>query len=247
MTTLAGKFCTVQTTDSTNVRMSEACLSDGNGTQAGISTVRTETVTSHLQAGKLGDKLYFTDYGNNIVRKIECGPFDVMAMLYGECFLPTNAPTQAPVYPTYAPTSKPSPKPSYSPTVAPSFKPTFAPSVSSKPSISPTASTSSPTYTTHRSGYIYYPFAPNALYQSGINVSFVSGRSRYFQEEAGFGSQGSYNGVLGITFDETEKWGFLTSADGKEVRKLNLRTTYLPPDITSKIIINLIQAYNSIA
>jgi hypothetical protein len=84
-----------------------------------------------------------------------------------------------------------------------------------------------------RSGYIYYPFAPNALYQSAMNVSFVSGRSRYFQEEAGFGSQGSYNGVLGITFDETEKWGFLTSADGKKVRKLNQRTTYLPPDITS--------------
>jgi hypothetical protein len=108
---------------------------------------------------------------------------------------------------------------------------------SEAPSKLPTAL---PTSTTSRPRYVYYPFAPNALYQSGMNVSFVSGRVNYFQEEAGFGSQGSYNGVLGIAFDETEKWGFLTSADGKKVRKLNLRTTYLPPDITSKIIISIV-------
>ena len=83
-------------------------------------------------------------------------------------------------------------------------------------------------------GYQYYPFVPNALYQTGMNVSFVSGMFSFFQDNAGFGTSGSYNGVIGITFDRTEKFGFLTTADGKVLRKLNLRTTYVSSDVTSK-------------
>jgi hypothetical protein len=82
--------------------------------------------------------------------------------------------------------------------------------------------------------YQYYPFAPNALYQTGMNVSFVSGVFSFFQDTAGFGSSGSYNGVIGITLDRTETFGFLTTVDGKALRKLNLRTTYVSSDVTSK-------------
>ena len=82
------------------------------------------------------------------------------------------------------------------------------------------------------SGFVYYPFAPKALYQEGMNVSFVSGRLAYFQEQSGYASAGIYNGVLGAVFDRTEKYVFLTASDGKKVRKLNFRTTYVGSDIT---------------
>jgi hypothetical protein len=85
--------------------------------------------------------------------------------------------------------------------------------------------------------YIYYPLAPKALYQEGMNVSFVSGRFGFYQESPGFGADGIYNGVLGVTFERTEKFAFLTSADGKKVRKLNYRTTQVGPDITCKRIV----------
>ena len=83
-------------------------------------------------------------------------------------------------------------------------------------------------------GYVYYPFAPSALYQEGMNVSFVSGRFSFYQEQAGYGSNGVYNGVLGLSFDRTEKYVVLSSADGKKIRKLNFRTTYVGIDITRK-------------
>ena len=81
--------------------------------------------------------------------------------------------------------------------------------------------------------YIYYPFAPNAKYQEGMNVSFVSGRTGFYQEIAGFGSEGIYNGALGIAFEKTEKYAFVGSADGKKIRKLNYRTTQVGLDICS--------------
>ena len=87
--------------------------------------------------------------------------------------------------------------------------------------------------------YIYYPLAPRALYQEAMNISFVSGRFGFFSEFAGFGADGSYNGVLGIAFDQTEKFAVLTSADGKKVRKLNIRTTQVGNDITRKYTDNL--------
>ena len=85
-------------------------------------------------------------------------------------------------------------------------------------------------------GYIYYPLSPNALYQEGMNVSFVSGRVLFFNEVAGYGADGAYNGALGIVFDRTEKYAFVTSADGKKLRKLNIRTTQVGEDISSKFV-----------
>ena len=85
------------------------------------------------------------------------------------------------------------------------------------------------------SQYISYPFAPDALYQPWMNVSFVSGRLSYYTDAAGFHSSGMYNGVLGITLDKTETYGFLTSAYGKTVRKLDLQTTQVGLDVTRKI------------
>jgi len=86
--------------------------------------------------------------------------------------------------------------------------------------------------------YIAYPFAPNALYQPWMNVSFVSGKLGYFAETAGFHSSGVYNGVLGITFDKTETYGFLTSADGKKLRKLDLQTTQVGIDVTRTYLLH---------
>ena len=83
--------------------------------------------------------------------------------------------------------------------------------------------------------YIYYPLAPNALYQEGMNISFVSGDSKKFQEKAGFGSDGAYNGAFGLAFERTEKYSFVGSADGKKLRKLNYRTTQVGLDITGDI------------
>ena len=85
--------------------------------------------------------------------------------------------------------------------------------------------------------YIYYPFAPNALYQEGMNISFVSGRFSFYAETPGYGANGIYNGVLAVAFERTEKFAFLTTGDGKKARKLNYRTTQVGPDITRKCIV----------
>ena len=74
--------------------------------------------------------------------------------------------------------------------------------------------------------YIYYPYAPRALYQPAMNVSFVSGSLGFFDEADGYGKEAGYNGCLGITFDRTEKYLFVGSADGKKLRKLNYYTKY---------------------
>jgi hypothetical protein len=83
-------------------------------------------------------------------------------------------------------------------------------------------------------GYIYSPFAPSALYQESMNLSFISGSKGTYQEQAGQGTGGIYNGVLGVTFDRTYTYGFITSADGKKLRKLNYQTAYVGSDITRK-------------
>ena len=81
--------------------------------------------------------------------------------------------------------------------------------------------------------YVYSPLAPNALYQEGMNVSFVSGQLKSFAEQAGFGSNGIYNGAFGLIFEKSEKYAFVGSADGKKIRKLNFRTTQVVLDITA--------------
>jgi hypothetical protein len=81
-------------------------------------------------------------------------------------------------------------------------------------------------------GLFYNPLAPKALYQTGMNVSFVSGDSTVFAERAGYGSDGKYNGALGVAFERSEKYAFVGSADGKKIRKLNYRTSFVNIDIT---------------
>jgi len=83
--------------------------------------------------------------------------------------------------------------------------------------------------------YVFSPFAPNALYQKWLNVTFVAGKLSYFSEVAGIGSTASFNGVLGIAFDKTEAYAFLTSADGKKVRKMELSTRNVGSDVTRKL------------
>jgi hypothetical protein len=83
--------------------------------------------------------------------------------------------------------------------------------------------------------YVFSPFSPNALYQKWLNVTFVAGKLSYFSEAAGIGSSASFNGVLGITFDKAEAYAFLTSADGKKVRKMELSTRKVGYDVTRKL------------
>jgi hypothetical protein len=78
------------------------------------------------------------------------------------------------------------------------------------------------------------PSAPRALYDVGINVSFVSGTFQYFAETPGIGNNASYNGVFGIALDRTENYAFLSSAEGKRIRKLTLSSTAVGTDITRK-------------
>ena len=66
-----------------------------------------------------------------------------------------------------------------------------------------------------------------------MNVTTWSGIFSTFQDVAGFGTSGGYNGVLGVTFDRTEQYNLLCDADGKQIRKLNYRTTYVSSDITN--------------
>ena len=83
---------------------------------------------------------------------------------------------------------------------------------------------------------VYYPFAPQALYQAAMNITFLSGRFNYYQEQPGYSANGVYNGVLGLNFERTEKYIILASADGKKLRKLNYRTKYVGQDITGSSI-----------
>jgi hypothetical protein len=67
-----------------------------------------------------------------------------------------------------------------------------------------------------------------------MNVSLVLGQQQYFQDISGFGARSSFNGVLGITLDKTETYGFLSSADGKKIRKFSLATNQVGDGISRK-------------
>lgn len=67
-----------------------------------------------------------------------------------------------------------------------------------------------------------------------MNISLISGTFESSSEKVGYGRAGSYGGTLGITFDRTENYLFIASADTKTIRKLNYRTTYVGPNITRK-------------
>jgi len=67
-----------------------------------------------------------------------------------------------------------------------------------------------------------------------INVSFFAGKPNYFIDVPGTGHLASFNGVLGITLDKTESFAFLSSADGKKIRKMILATATVGSEITGK-------------
>jgi hypothetical protein len=86
VTTVAGKFCVNSHATVAYPDPSTICYSDGNSTQAGISKVQSYSVSAYLAVGSQGDKFYFTDYGNNVVRKISCleNSFSYN-MTFGQC------------------------------------------------------------------------------------------------------------------------------------------------------------------
>jgi hypothetical protein len=86
VTTMAGKYCSYLGASNSLSNPSEICYSDGNGTAAGLSKVKSMSVSSYLAVGSLGDKLYFTDYGNSVIRKLNCRlPSRSTVMHFGEC------------------------------------------------------------------------------------------------------------------------------------------------------------------
>ena len=67
-----------------------------------------------------------------------------------------------------------------------------------------------------------------------MNVSFMSGRYQFFSEAAGYASMGSYNGVLGLALDRLGSYAYLTSGDGKTIRKLSITSTEVGLNIAGK-------------
>ncbi len=81
---VAGKFC-VDDADMFSYMSSASCFSDGNSTTAGISKVSGYSGSSHLAVGGKGDKLLFSDYLNNVIRRVSCDESLGLRMIYGEC------------------------------------------------------------------------------------------------------------------------------------------------------------------
>jgi hypothetical protein len=85
--------------------------------------------------------------------------------------------------------------------------------------------------------FVQYDLAPNAIYHNWLDVRFVSGSLQVFAETPGVGNHSAYNGVLGAAFDKTEDYLFLSTAEGKKIRKLNIATTAVGSDVTRKFIL----------
>jgi hypothetical protein len=83
VTTLAGKYCTYLRASTTDTDPSAVCYSDGNSTTAGLSKVKALSVSSFLAVGYMGDKLFFTDYGNNVIREVQCSKS--VKLYFGSC------------------------------------------------------------------------------------------------------------------------------------------------------------------
>ena len=67
-------------------------------------------------------------------------------------------------------------------------------------------------------------------------MSFVCGRVQYFADLPGTGSAASFNGAFGIAFDRTESYAFISSSEGKKIRKLSLASRSVGTDISCKLI-----------
>jgi hypothetical protein len=80
--------------------------------------------------------------------------------------------------------------------------------------------------------YIFNPLSPNALYQPYMNISLASGQKAFYNDLAGVGKAGSYNGAYGIGFDVFNQYAFITAVESKKLRKLRLADNYVGDDIT---------------
>jgi hypothetical protein len=65
-----------------------------------------------------------------------------------------------------------------------------------------------------------------------MDVSLEAGKLGFFAESPGIGASASFNGALGIALDRTEQIAYVTSADGKKLRRINLLTHYVGSDFT---------------
>jgi len=139
VTTMAGKYCKFLKASNNLANPSSVCYSDGNSTSAGISKVKALTVSSYLAVGAKGDKFYFTDYGNNVVRKLFCDSKGVHDnMRYGQCPCKVREVTPPVSLPSVKPTLAPSAKPFAFPSQL-----TLQPSSSRRPSKFPTGAINS--------------------------------------------------------------------------------------------------------
>jgi len=65
-----------------------------------------------------------------------------------------------------------------------------------------------------------------------MDVTLEAGTIGFFAESPGIGASASFNGALGIALDRTEKLAYVTSADGKKLRRIDLSTHYVWSDVT---------------
>jgi len=138
VTTLAGRYCFVSGFSAANPKPSAICYSDGNSTSAGLSKWRSQSISSFIQVSKLGDKLFFTDNANSIVRSIACSSSAELS--FGECLVLRS------LHPMGFPIGPPSPNPVQAPSKFPSLIfPSYFPTLSTLPPIkSPSLSTCHP-------------------------------------------------------------------------------------------------------
>jgi len=76
VSTMAGKYCVYSVSSrnaaTSNTAPSTVCYSNGNSTQTGLSRSKSNFINSYIAVGSGGNKLYFTDYINSVIRKIDC-------------------------------------------------------------------------------------------------------------------------------------------------------------------------------
>jgi hypothetical protein len=85
-------------------------------------------------------------------------------------------------------------------------------------------------------GFANSSFTPNARFEPLINVTTFSGQVGLFEDVAGIHYKAHYNGAFGITFDKSEQYAFISSNDGKRIRKLSLFTSQAGLDLTGSYI-----------
>jgi hypothetical protein len=93
-------------------------------------------------------------------------------------------------------------------------------------------------------GFVNSSYTQNARFEPRINVTTYSGQVGLFEDVAGIRFDAHYNGAFGIAFDKSEQYAFISSNNGKRIRKLSLFTSQAGLDVTgSNIYMHILNRY----